>query len=111
MRITALDFVDILKQLEWLRGASLSGPDKLSIYKEMEASLPPDQLCGAAQQSLRIVRQELEHGRAKETPSAGKKRAKKPAEKHTETEPLLQQLDENARRPRPKKAVVKQAKA
>ena len=111
MRITALDFVDILKQLEWLRGASLSGPDKTAIYKEMEASLPPDQLCGAAQQSLRIVRQELAHGRTQETPSAGEKRAKKPTEKHPETEPLLQQSDENARRPRPKKAVVKQAKA
>ena len=109
MRITALDFVDILKQLEWLRGASLSGPDKLSIYKEMEASLPPDQLCGAAQQSLRIVRQELAHGRTQETPSAGKKRTKKPAEKHSEKEPLLQQSDEDARGPRPKKAVVKQA--
>ena len=109
MRITALDFVDILKQLEWLRGASLSGPDKLSIYKEMEASLPPDQLCGAAQQSLRIVRQELAHGRTQETPSAGKKRTKKPAEKHPEKEPLLQQSDENARGPRTKKAMVKQA--
>jgi len=109
MRITALDFVDILKQLEWLRGTSLSGPDKLALYKEMEASLPPDQLCGAAQQSLRIVRQELAHGRTKETPSAGKKRAKKPTEKHTETEPLLLKPDENARGPRTKKAVVKQA--
>lgn len=108
MRITALDFVDILKQLEWLRGASLSGPDKLSIYKEMEASLPPDQLCGAAQQSLRIVRQELAHGRTQETPSqGGKRRPKVSKEIHSEKEPLLQQSDENARGPRSKKAVVK----
>ena len=110
MRITALDFVDILKQLEWLRGASLSGPDKTAIYKEMEASLPPDQLCGAAQQSLRIVRQELAHGRTKETPSqGGKRRPKVSKEVHPEEEPLLQQSDENARGPRTKKAMVKQA--
>ena len=90
MRITALDFVDILKQLEWLRGASLSGPDKLLIYKEMEAALPPDQLCGAAQQSLRIVKQELANGRAKETPKQGdKRRSKVPSKKHTKEESLL----------------------
>ena len=107
MRITALDFVDILKQLEWLRGTSLSGPDKLALYKEMEASLPPDQPFGAAPHSLRIVRQELEHGRAKETPSqGGKRRPKVSKEVHSEEEPLLQQLDEDARRPRSKKAVV-----
>ena len=87
MRITALDFVDILKQLEWLRGASLSGPDKLSIYKEMEAALPPDQLCGAAQQSLRIVKQELSDGRTKETPKTGsKRRTKVSAKEHTKAE-------------------------
>ena len=108
MRITALDFVDILKQLEWLRGASLSGPDKLSIYKEMEASLPPDQLCGAAQQSLRIVRQELANGRTKETPSqSGKRPSKVSKEVHPEKEPLLLKPNENARGPRSKKTVVK----
>ena len=107
MRITALDFVDILKQLEWLRGTSLSGPDKLALYKEMEASLPPDQLCGAAQQSLRIVRQELANGRTKEAPSpSGKRRSKVSKEVHAEEEPLLLKPDENARGPRSKKAVV-----
>lgn len=111
MRITALDFVDILKQLEWLRGSSLSDPDKLAIYKEMEQSLPPDQLCVLAENSLMIVKKELANGRTKGTPSQSGKRVKAAKEVHSEKEPLLQQPDEDRRRSRPAKAVVKQAKA
>jgi len=107
MITTAFNFADMLKRIDWVRTSSLSSPDKLAILTEMEAALPPDQFCGSSQQSLRIVKQELANGSAKEAPKAGsKRRAKVPKEVHTEEEPLLLKPDENARGPRTKKAVV-----
>jgi len=87
MITTAFNFADMLKRIDWVRTSSLSSPDKLAILIEMEAALPPDQFCGSSQQSLRIVKQELTDGRAKESPKAGgKRRAKVSAKEHTKAE-------------------------
>jgi len=114
MRSTAFDFVQMIRDIEYLRSATILPETKIQIFEEMRLAMPPEQFCTTSIKSLLavndqinfgIVEQEIEIERTEKAKKKGRKTTKK-SQHGAAPEHLFSGLDENGRGARIAEAVV-----
>jgi len=113
MNTNVFDLVSIIEKIEAVKYSHLSAMSKDAIYQEMINSLPPEMFCGPCLNTLAIVKIELGallNGSTKKPTSESTEKGPDLSPKGADGKrELLLKDDADRGRPRPKKAVVKQA--